>query len=413
MTMITETILLLTPYEDCSKYKLAKYFKYKLVISIPIDICFYQPLQNIFSKVILYDYWKKSVEIGIKGTNNEIIELIRKEHPKYVLWVAIGEYYEVKLSTFDAIREEGSVIVGWLFDVDIRFDYYSKWLISYIDYFIVDDKESLPKFNALGAWATQAICTGQSMELDWSKQKEKFEISFVGSLRGNRNQYISEIQSRNLPIHLFGLNWGKFVSYQEMHNIFVTSKINLNFSMDFNNGKQVIKARIFEVCLTGGFLLTEHFPGIEKYFEIDKEIVCFKNKQEMIDKITYYLNHNEERRAIAKAGWERAKSEYSAFHIMSRVFQEIDDDISNGQKRKLTRVSMPNDIRKKVSDFYLNYGEAFLTENDNGLWKDALALSIRYYPFNKFSWYLYIGGFLPYPIRIFKKRLNQWFRAFY
>jgi len=38
-------------------------------------------------------------------------------------------------------------------------------------------------------------------------------------------------------------------------------------------------------------------------------------------------------------------------------------------------------------------------ENYKGLWKDALALSIRYYPFNIWAWCYYIIGFSPYSVR--------------
>jgi len=60
----------------------------------------------------------------------------------------------------------------------------------------------------------------------------------------------------------------------------------------------------------------------------------------MIDKITYYLDHDEERQAIAQAGWKRATGEYTSFHIMSRVFCEIEEDSSEGKKAK--KVTLKN-----------------------------------------------------------------------
>lgn len=400
MIMKNDTILLLTPFEDCSQHRLTKHIPYKLVISVPIETCFYQPLQKIFSNVVLYDYWRRSVEIGINGVNNEIIELVKKEHPKYVLWISIGEYYEIKESTFEMIRKEKSIVIGWLFDVAIRFEYYSQWLIPYIDYFIVDDREVLVKFKELNAWATQAICTGPGIDVDWTTQNEMFDISFIGSFRANREQYINEIKKSNFSIHLFGESGGKFVSNEGMLKIYEASRINLNFSMNYTNTKLAIKARIFEVCLSGGFLLTEYFPGIEDYFEIDREIVCFTNSQEMLEKIEYYLNHDDERRKIAKAGWERANREYSAFRILSRVFQEIENDMQNGKGRTPQKLTMPRKIRKRVSDFYFTWGKAYLEENYCGFWKDTLQLSLSYDLFNLKARYYYISGLLPLPLRI-------------
>jgi len=377
--MINETVILLSPYEDCSNHRLAKYVIYlKSAKSISFDICFYQPLQKIFTRVVLYDYLKQMVEVGIKEVNKEIIEIVRKEHPKYVLWLAFGEYYEIQESTFDVIRQEGVKIVGWFFDDGVRFNYYSKWWIPHLDYFITDDLEAVPKYKRLGSYAVHAIATGNSVERDWSSVEEKYDVSFVGSLRADREQYLEILKNKGILVNLFGMAVERFVSYEEMIDIFGTSKINLNFSKTYQYMKFGIKARIFEVCLAGGFLLTEYVPGIERFFEINKEIVCFRNPEEMVDKITYYLSHDEERRAIAQDGWRKAINEYTAFHMISRVFKDIEEHSANGGNDRSRELIMPMPIRRRASSFYRMWGEAFLVENYKGLWKDSLSLSLVY-----------------------------------
>ena len=133
--MINETLLLLsttTTVENYSEHVLSKYKYDYLLVVIPYDLYFYKPLQKIFSKVILYDCLKRMTEIGLTALNKEIIDLVRKEHPKYVLWISGG--YNVQESTFDTIRKEGSIVVGWFMDDELRFDDYSKWWIPYLDY---------------------------------------------------------------------------------------------------------------------------------------------------------------------------------------------------------------------------------------------------------------------------------------
>jgi spore maturation protein CgeB len=398
--MINETVVLLSPYEDCSNHRLAKYVIYlKSTKSIPFDICFYQPLQKIFTKVVLYDYLKRAVEVGIQEVNKEIIEIVRKEHPKYVLWLAIGEYYEIQESTFDTIRQERAKVVGWFFDDGVRFDYYSKWWISHLDYFVTDDIQAMSKYKALGKYTIQAIATGNSVERNCSKSEEQYDVSFVGSWRADREEHIGLLRSKGIPVNLFGEAGNRFVTHKEMVDIFGASKINLNFSKTYKYGKFGIKARIFEICLAGGFLLTEYAPGMERFFEIGKEIVCFRNPQEMIDKIIYYLNHEEARRIIAKAGWERASKEYTSFHIMLKVFRKIEKYSTNDKKSKLQKLIMPMSIRKRVSKFYRMWGEAFLLENYKGLWKDSLSLSLVYNPLDIRVQFSYTVGFLPVPLR--------------
>ena len=408
--MINETVILLAPLQYRVEHRLSKY-KYVesyLVTTIHSKLYYYEPLQKIFSKVIAYDYPKRLAEIGVKGINEEVINLVRKAHPKYAIWISAN--YEFRESTFDITRKEGAAVVGLFFDDELRFDTYSKWWIPHLDYCVTNTIEAVSRYRELNARCILAvpIMGGVRVGRDWSNIEEKYDISFVGTITPGRKQYINELKNRNIPTHLFGGS-GKYVSFEKMIDIFKSSRINLNFSKAWGCSKKLqIKGRIFEVCLAGGFLLTEYVPGIENYFEIDKEIVCFHNTEEMVDKIIYYLNHDEERRSIAQSGWRRATSEYTSFHIMSRVFQEIEENSSEGQKNMLKQLKMPLQIRKRFSNYYLNWGVAFLLENCKSLWKDALVLSISYNPLNIRAWYCHIVGFLP---SLMRPPLLKWYKT--
>jgi len=407
--MINETIILLTYYYDpeLRNHRLFKYIKAYCPAYLPFNLYLYEPLQKIFSKVILYDYLKRRAEIGIKAVNEEIINLVRKEHAKYVLWTSF--YDDVQQSTLDTIREEGSTVVGWFFDDEVRFDYYSKWWVPYLDYCVTNSIEAVPKYRALNARVIQTIPnTGIAVTRDWSNIEERYEVSFVGSVRSrlwaDRRQHINKLRGRNIPVRLFGEGSGGYVSFEEMIDIFKTSKINLNFSRagSYPWVKQ-IKGRVFQVCMAGGFLLTEYAPGIENYFEIDKEIVCFENAEEMIDKTTYYLNHETERRAIAQAGWKRATGEYTSFHMVSKVFSEIKEDIAARDKESdlhPQKLKMPIWVRMILSQYHFQWGRALLEENYKAdLWKDALALSLSYSPLHIGAWYYRVVSFLPSSMR--------------
>ncbi|MFC2040567.1 glycosyltransferase [Chloroflexota bacterium] len=404
--MINETIILLIYYynqEDCNHRSL-KYAKNYCGAYLPFNLYLYEPLQNIFSKVILYDYLNRRAEIGIKAMNEEIIALLRREHAKYVLWTSWQ--YDIQESTLEIIREEGSIVVGWFFDDEWRFNSYSKYWVPYLDYCVTNAIEAVPKYKDLGAQVIQTIPnTGIAVNRDWLNIEERYEVSFVGSIDfTDRKQYIDKLKRRNIPVYSFGEGSGGYVSFDQMLDIFGASKINLNFSKAGPPGPQrwekQVKGRVFQVCMAGGFLLTEYAPGTEKYFDIDKEIVCFENAEEMTDKIIYYLNHETERRAIAQAGWKRATGEYTSFHMIAKVFSEIEQDVAAGsnkgnlnpQKLKmpmLTRLVLP-------SEYHLQWGRALFEENyKEDLWKDALALSLSYSPFNIGAWYYYVASFLP------------------
>ena len=63
--------------------------------------------------------------------------------------------------------------------------------------------------------------------------------------------------------------------------------------------------RLFEVTGTGSMLLTSMQPGLEKYFDIGREIDAFRDAAEAAEKIRYYLDHDKQRRNLAAAGRRR------------------------------------------------------------------------------------------------------------
>lgn len=397
-----ETIILLIHYYESEEYEhrlLKDIIRKYCGIYLPYDLYLYEPLQKTFAKVIVYDYLKRRGEIGVKATNEEIVSLVIKKHAKYVLWASWQ--YDIQESTFERIRQEGSIVIGWFFDDEWRFDNYSKWWIPYLDYCVTGDIEAVARYRELGASAIHTICnTGIAVDVDWSNIRARYDVSFVGS-KGvvDREQYVNELQKRGIPIHLFGGGWGEYISFEKMIEVFKTSKINLNFSRAYMMRRFGIKGRIFQVCMAGGFMLTEYAPGIENYFEIDKEIVCFNDADEMSDKITYYLAHEAERQVIAQRGWERATREYTSCRVVSKVFNQIEEEAAarNGRDRPyLCRPKMPIWIRMIPSQYNFYWGRMLMEKGyEEGLWRDSLALSLLQNPFNIWVRYYCMVGFIP------------------
>jgi len=402
--MINKKVILLAPFKYFYQNRLTKYMKGYFTNALCTDLYFYKPLQKIFTKVIAYDYLKRLAEIGVTGVNQEVIDLVKKERPDYV--IQLSDRYEFQESTFDAIRKEGTIVIGFFYDDEYRFEDYSKWWAPHFDYCVTNTIEAVPKYREIGAKSILRvpIIGGMAIKRDWSKKKEKYEVSFIGNKEHGRDKYINEIKKKNIPIYLIGGERGEgYIPIEEVFDIYWNSKINLNFSRTgYNEEKLGMKGRIFEVPMAGGFMLTEYVPGLENYFEIDKEIVCFRDSKEMIDKIKYYLNHDEERRAIAKAGWERARANYTSFHTLSKVFEEIEEDIKKGSKKDNfcpLELKMPGRVRKNFSNHYFGWGLAFAMVGDKKLWKDALSLSLSYNPFNIMTWSCYLIAFSPSFIR--------------
>ena len=83
-------------------------------------------------------------------------------------------------------------------------------------------------------------------------------------------------------------------------------------------------ARTFAALGLGAFFLTYPTRGIEEMFEPDKELVFFHNPDEMIEKIRYYLAHDDERRRIGEAGKAKALAQHTYTHRFNRMFEIIE-----------------------------------------------------------------------------------------
>ena len=84
-----------------------------------------------------------------------------------------------------------------------------------------------------------------------------------------------------------------------------------------------IKGRNFEVPGCGGFLLTGMAENLGQYYEIDKEVVCFEDRHDLIEKVRYYLKHEDERAAIAQAGYERTMRDHTYPRRFSEIFEQL------------------------------------------------------------------------------------------
>jgi len=80
--------------------------------------------------------------------------------------------------------------------------------------------------------------------------------------------------------------------------------------------------RVYDVMAAGGFLLTEYRPALADEFRIGEHLVCFSTPEELREKARYYLEHEEEREAVARAG-QLFVSQHATYRARIRRILEI------------------------------------------------------------------------------------------
>jgi spore maturation protein CgeB len=115
-----------------------------------------------------------------------------------------------------------------------------------------------------------------------------------------------------------GQIWG-----EEQVKALCAAKIGLNFHVDHQPGEldRGLNIRAFELAACSVFQLMQRVPGVAEFFEVGQEIVCFDTREEMLDRIKYYLAHDDERQAIAAAGRARVLRDHTWARRVERMVQ--------------------------------------------------------------------------------------------
>jgi len=95
-----------------------------------------------------------------------------------------------------------------------------------------------------------------------------------------------------------------------MYRILQRSRITVNAHAEFN-GPYANNMRLYEATGVGTLLVTDRKVNLGEMFEVGKEVLAYATPEECLDLIRYYLSHEEERAAIAKAGQERTLHEHT------------------------------------------------------------------------------------------------------
>lgn len=152
--------------------------------------------------------------------------------------------------------------------------------------------------------------------------KKDIDVCFVGKNYGKRDSVINFLKVNGINIEVYGLGWSNGpVSLEKLVELYSRSKIAIGFSDPWGTGRFKIPGRDFEVPLIGPMYLTEKNDKISEFYNVGKEIILYGSNEDLLNKIKWYLAHDEERETIAKAGRERALKDHTWKKRFEFIFQ--------------------------------------------------------------------------------------------
>ncbi|MBW1740042.1 MAG: glycosyltransferase [Deltaproteobacteria bacterium] len=136
-------------------------------------------------------------------------------------------------------------------------------------------------------------------------------LGFCGNV-ANRREWIEYLKRR------WNLHHDEMVIGPDMVRAINSYRIhwNLNVSIDINY-------RTFETLGCGTFLLTNYTPGIEKLFTPGVHLVTYQNRDDLDQKLSFYLAHPEECDSIAQQGYNHVRQHHTYCHRAKQILDVL------------------------------------------------------------------------------------------
>ena len=115
---------------------------------------------------------------------------------------------------------------------------------------------------------------------------------------------------------------GFLYSESQLANVYCSSKVNLNITLQ---GENNLNYRVFEVCASRGFLLTDYMEDLNKNFVLGKELESYYTEEDLLEKIDFYLKNLK----IAEKIGNNARARILCNHTFITRAKEILLDLQN------------------------------------------------------------------------------------
>lgn len=290
----------------------------------------------------------------IVNMNNAIIEAADEVHPHFTFFMGAPFILPETLKHTQRYGLNFCHFQDDMFNPNCRtYTFFDS--LPYWDTVFVTRQVNIKEYEALGVRAVfvrKAYTPGLYRPVIPSateSEKYKGDVVFIGSFNSpSRADFLAEIihACPDVKFNIWGGGWERLkrpyywinkrrwrtwphlirathpypLWYDEMSKAMNSHKIVLGLLNHYN--RDLHTSRTLEIPACGGFMLAERTSEHLEMFEEGTEAEYFSTWQEAVQKIKYYLAHDEERQAIARRGHERCMvSDYSYYDRAKTVLE--------------------------------------------------------------------------------------------
>lgn len=258
--------------------------------------------------------------LGVNRTRLAQFEVSDKDYQRYKSEVSfVGNLYESHLQDIVApLDEYMKGYITSLIDIQLRiYGYY------FFDEIVTD--EMISNINAQykkKQQDTKFCLSKEALTFAMASEVTRRERLILLSLCGKRfDTHLFSYQDCELLVQIKKRSSVDYV--REMPAVFRSSKINLNPSLKII--QTGIPLRAFDIMGAGGFLLSNYQEELLELYENERDLVVYESMEDAIEKIDFYLKHEDIRRKILENGRRKTLEEHSLQERLVEILKIVEN----------------------------------------------------------------------------------------
>jgi hypothetical protein len=148
------------------------------------------------------------------------------------------------------------------------------------------------------------------------------EVCFVGSRYGIREKIVTGLRKAGIGVTAYGAGWGGGrLDTQDVSRLFAQSKIVLGVgTVGYCEDFYALKMRDFDGPMSDSCYVTHDNPDLRLVYRVGEELVTYQSVDDCVEKVRWYLSHEDERERVAQAGRARALADHTWENRFSDLF---------------------------------------------------------------------------------------------
>ncbi|WHY97944.1 glycosyltransferase family protein [Peribacillus simplex] len=285
----------------------------------------------------------------VVSPKEDIINISKRYKPDIALYFTSGTNLEPQ--KIKQLKRMGIRTALWLTDDPYYIDI-TKFIVSHFDIIFTQEKNCISLYKSYGCNKVHFLPLAADSHVFQPKvvnDKYKSDILFIGNAFWNRVNLFDSIADylSKKDTKIIGHSWERMDNYSlfknKVNNIWTSpaetasfyngAKVVINIhrqhddsTINLNKDKinaDSINPRTFEISACGAFQLTDIRKDLSDFYTPEVDIATYQSPTELIQKIEYYLNHEDERRKIATNGLNKTKELHTFTNRINELLEKV------------------------------------------------------------------------------------------